>query len=144
VPGNTLTGWISDRVPARVCVFASCTGATLAVLVLWGMGNVSPGLLIAFSIVWGLTALSFVALWSKMISRICKEDPTLSVLMFSMFAVLRGVGNLTSGPISTELLKTGVFRGAAGAYGATNFGAVLVYTSVTIFVGGCVGLFFPK
>jgi hypothetical protein len=61
-----------------------------------------------------------------------------------MFAVLRGVGNLTSGPVSTALLKTGTLRGAAGAYGETNFGAVLIYTSVTIFIGGVVGLFFPE
>jgi len=42
-------------------------------------------------------------------------------LIFSLFAVLRGVGNLTSGPISTQLLKTQAFKGAAGAYGSTNF-----------------------
>jgi hypothetical protein len=79
-----------------------------------------------------------------MIRGICKDDPRMSVLLFSMFASLRGVGNLTSGPISTGLFKTGAFRGAAGGYGHTNFGAVLIYTAGTIFAGGVVGAFFPK
>lgn len=68
----------------------------------------------------------------------------MNTYIFSLYAVLRGVGNLTSGPISTKLLRTGVFRGAAGAYGKTNFGAVLVYTGVTIMCGGLVGIFFPN
>lgn len=79
----------------------------------------------------------------------------MNTYIFSLYAVLRGVGNLTSGrsfaqtllipgPISTKLLKTGVFRGAAGAYGSTNFGAVLIYTAVTILGGGIVGIFFPN
>jgi hypothetical protein len=68
----------------------------------------------------------------------------MNTYIFSLYAVLRGVGNLTSGPISTKLLRTGVFRGAAGAYGSTNFGAVLVYTGVTIACGGIVGIFFPN
>lgn len=49
------------------------------------------------------------------------NDTNLTVIVFSMFAVLRGVGNLTSGPVSTALLKQEAFRGAAGAYGSTNF-----------------------
>lgn len=80
----------------------------------------------------------------KELTSTLEDDPRASVLVFSMFATLRGVGNLTSGPISTRLLKTGVFRGAAGAFGSTNFGAVLVYTAVTIFAGGVVGFFFPR
>lgn len=96
----------------------------------------------------------------------------MNTYIFSLYAVLRGVGNLTSGrsaphlptlvacpfspailhtantltpgPISTKLLKTGVFRGAAGAYGSTNFGAVLIYTAATITGGGILGIFFPN
>jgi len=63
---------MSDRMPARVSIFISCTLSALAVLVIWGLGT-SSALLIAFSVLWGLTALSFVGLWSKMITRICSE-----------------------------------------------------------------------
>lgn len=72
VVGNCLLGWISDRVSARVTVSINCTLAALSVFVLWGMGT-SSGMLVAFSILWGFSALSFVALWSKLITRTCSE-----------------------------------------------------------------------
>lgn len=73
VPGNTLTGYLSDRLPTRVVVTLSCTLAAVACLTLWGMGT-SEGLLVAFSVVWGFTALSFVGTWSKMITIISSES----------------------------------------------------------------------
>lgn len=72
VPGNTITGYLSDRLPTRIVVTLSCTVACIACLALWGMGT-SEGLLTAFSVVWGLTALSFVGTWSKMITIISSE-----------------------------------------------------------------------
>lgn len=143
VPGNLLVGWVSDRASARSTIGINCLVASVVVLTLWGFGT-SSSLLILFSIFWGFSALSFVSLWGKMITRICRDRPGWISLVFSMFAVLRGVGNLTSGPISSKLLQTSVFKGAHGAYGKTNFGAVLIYTAVTIFSGGAVGVFFPK
>jgi predicted MFS family arabinose efflux permease len=120
VPGNALCGYLSDRVPTKVMMVATCTLGAAAVFLAWGFGTtIAP--LVVFAIVWGASALSFVSLWSKIITRICKDDPTLSLLVFSTFAVLRGVGNVTSGPVSTRLLQTGVFKGAAGAFGTTNF-----------------------
>jgi hypothetical protein len=50
----------------------SCALSTIATLALWGLGT-TDGLLVAFSIVWGLTALSFVGLWSKIITTIGSE-----------------------------------------------------------------------
>lgn len=102
-----------------MCV-AVCTIGAVAVLVAWGFGT-SAAPLVLFAIVWGMSALCFVSLWSKIITRICKDDPMLPMLVFSVFAVLRGVGNVTSGPISTRLLQTSAFKGAAGAFGSTNF-----------------------
>jgi len=54
------------------------------------------------------------------------------------------VGNLTSGPISTVLLQGTSLRGAAGAYGQTNYGPLLIYTGVVTMVGGIVGIAFPN
>jgi MFS family permease len=120
VPGNAIVGWLSDHVRTKIMMVAVCTIGAIATLIAWGFGtSVAP--LVIFCIVWGMTSLCFVSLWSKIITRICKDDPTLPVLVFSVFAVLRGVGNVTSGPVSTRLLQTGVFKGAAGAFGSTNF-----------------------
>lgn len=40
---------------------------------------------------------------------------------FSIFAVGRGIGSVTSGPIADALLKVDVLRGAAGGYGVKNY-----------------------
>lgn len=73
VVGNTALGWVSDRVSARITVALNCTFAGLSVFILWGLGT-SSGMLVAFSILWGFSALSFVALWSKLITRTCRES----------------------------------------------------------------------
>lgn len=142
VPGNTLIGFLSDRYPTRIVIPITCTIASLACLVLWGLGT-TDGLLVAFSVVWGFTALSFVGTWSKMITIISKDDPTLPTFNFCLFTVLKGVGNVTSGPISTGLLSIGAFAGAKGAYGATNYGALLIYTGLSAGLASLPAFFFP-
>ncbi|BEI90037.1 uncharacterized protein CcaverHIS019_0301070 [Cutaneotrichosporon cavernicola] len=141
VPGNLVMGWVSDRVPTKVMIMIICFGGAIGVLLPWGLGTTS-GPLVVFALIWGLTALSMPSIWSRIITPICQNDATLPALVFSIFASLRGVGNVTAGPISNKLLKVDAFRGAAGAYG-TNFGAVLVYTAVTTFAGGVFGALFP-
>lgn len=145
VPGNAIMGYVSDRFPSRYVVPFSCTTAAVACLALWGLsaGVSAEGCLTAFAVVWGFTALSFVGLWSKMITVICKDDPNLPGLLFSLFTILKGVGNLTSGPISTALLKGGPFPGASGAYGHTSFGRLIIYAGVTTFGASVFAVFFP-
>lgn len=142
VPGNTILGFLSDRYPTRIVVPVTCALASMACLVLWGLGT-TDGLLVAFSIVWGFTALSFVGTWSRMISYISKDDPTLPTFFFCLFTVLKGIGNVTSGPISTGLLSIGPFAGAKGAYGTTHYGALLAFTGVSAGLAGFPAIFFP-
>ncbi len=155
MPGNLVMGWVSDRLPTKVMIMIVCFGGAIGVLLPWGFGTTSAPLVV-FALVWGSTALSMPGIWSRIITPICRNDPTLPGLVFSIFASLRGVGNVTAGPISSKLLKVDAFQGAAGAYG-TNFvstepgqapgadgqGAVLVYTAVTTFAGGVFGAVFP-
>lgn len=42
-------------------------------------------------------------------------------MIFSIFAFTRGIGNITSGPISEALLSYNTMQGAAGAYGLNNY-----------------------
>lgn len=120
VPGNMLTGYISDRYASRIVVPISASLAALACLGLWGFG-MADSVLVCFSILWGLTALSFCAFWSRIITEICGDDPLLPGIIFSTFASLKGIGSLTSGPISTALLSVGAIQNASGAYGRTNY-----------------------
>ncbi|KAL1404911.1 hypothetical protein Q8F55_008523 [Vanrija albida] len=142
VAGNLATGWLSDRYPAGWVVFGSCVLASVATWTLWGWGA-SDALLIMFCLVWGLTALSTASAWSRMISYISKDDLTLPGLLFALQTGLRGGGNFASGPLSTALLKTSVLQGAAGVYGSTNYGVLLLYTGAVTFVGGLIAAMFP-
>lgn len=42
-------------------------------------------------------------------------------MIFSIFAFTRGIGNITSGPISEALLNYNTMQGATGAYGLNNY-----------------------
>ncbi|WWC72506.1 uncharacterized protein I206_106468 [Kwoniella pini CBS 10737] len=141
VPGNALLGYLSDKLPLKWTVCISCVGSALSCAFLWGFGT-NSAVLVAFAITFGLLGLSFTTLWTQMVGTISKDDPVVTGLTYSIFAFMRGVGNLSSGPISDKLLKIGVLRGATGAYGFHNYGILLIYTAVTILSGGITGLMF--
>ncbi|WRT70597.1 uncharacterized protein IL334_007595 [Kwoniella shivajii] len=143
VLGNGLLGYLSDKLSLRWTISISCVGSAMACAFLWGFGT-NNGVLITFAIIYGLLGPSFTTLWTKMVGLVSKDDPVVTGLTYSMFAFMRGVGNMSSGPISESLLKIGVLKGATGAYGFHNYGILLVYTAVTILVGGAIGLFFQE
>ncbi|OCF78560.1 monocarboxylic acid transporter [Kwoniella mangroviensis CBS 8886] len=139
VPGNALLGYLSDKLPLKWTVLISCLGSALSCAFLWGFGT-NSGVLVSFAVTFGLLGLSFTTLWTKMVGAVSRDDPVVTGLTYSIFAFMRGVGNMSSGPISDQLLKVGVLRGATGAYGFHNYGILLIYTAVTILSGGVTGL----
>ena len=74
-----------------------------------------------FSLVFGFTALGFAAVWNRLITIVCGEDPLVVPLVFSVFACTRGIGNVLSGPISSILLKEGRLDHANFAYGVESY-----------------------
>nr|ODN85941.1 monocarboxylic acid transporter [Cryptococcus depauperatus CBS 7841] len=146
IPGNALIGLLSDCLSLRAVILISCIGSSLSCAFLWGFGT-NTAMLVAFVIIFGLLGLSFSALWSKIIGTIASklvDDPIAPTLIFSIFAFTRGIGNITSGPISESLLKYSSFRGASGAYGFNNYGILLIYTAITILGGGVMGVMFKE
>ncbi|KAL1408130.1 hypothetical protein Q8F55_004933 [Vanrija albida] len=144
VVGQTLGGWLSDRVPVRIIMCVQSVFAALACVLLWGQFGTSAAGLTAFTIVWSLTAGSMAGLWASLIRVFAKGDPAVPPLGFSVFMTLRGIGNLASGPIATALLGMKRFPGAGGAYGHTDYGALAIYTGTMMVAGGCVIAFFPS
>lgn len=140
--GNCVWGCVSDRVPCRVTITASCLLAALSTAVLWGFGD-NDKVLLAFAVMWGSTAASLAGMWGAMITTIAQNDPSTTVVAFSAFMTLKGVASFTSGPISTALLKVGPFLGAPGAYGSTNYGVLIIYTAVMTGLGGVITIAFP-
>lgn len=122
--------------PINYAVFASSVAAAASCLFFWGFGT-HEAVLVVFAILYGLLGLSFSALWFRIIGVIARmspfilyfviwltsveDDPTAPQIIFPIFAFLRGVGNITSGPISDALLKLDTLRGGAGAYGFRNY-----------------------
>lgn len=49
------------------------------------------------------------------------DDPALPQIIFCIFAFVRGIGNISSGPVSENLLKYDHLRGKAGGYGVNNY-----------------------
>ncbi|TXT13402.1 hypothetical protein VHUM_00769 [Vanrija humicola] len=133
VVGQTIGGWLSDRVPVRVIMFVQSVFAALACVLLWGRFGTHAAGLTAFTIVWSLSAGSMAGLWASLIRVFARGDPAVPPLGFSVFMTLRGIGNLasgglgarwltlTAGPIATALLKMHRFAGAPGAYGHTDY-----------------------
>lgn len=140
--GNCLSGWVSDRVRCRICVTVSCLLAAISTATLWGFGD-NEKCLLAFAIMWGLTAASLAGMWGAMITTIAQNDPSTTVVAFSSFMTLKGIASFTSGPISSALLKYGPIAGAAGAYGSTNYGVLIIFTTVMTGLGGLITIAFP-
>lgn len=60
--------------------------------------------------------------WRRQLAdRSVGDDPTVPAMAFSLFAVAKGIGSMSSGPIADQLLKVGVLKGAAGGYGVNNY-----------------------
>ncbi|KAJ9098597.1 hypothetical protein QFC21_004243 [Naganishia friedmannii] len=142
IPSLLLLGYLTDHWPLRMVISLSCLGSAAACLLLWGFST-NTGVLIAFVVIFGLLGPSFSAVWAKLIGIIAKDDPNLPSTIFSLFAFMRGIGNITSGtiltascpthllngrlciltisPVSEALLKSPAWKSAAGAYGFKNY-----------------------
>lgn len=128
VAGLITLGYFSDRWPTRVVVAISCLGSSLSCLLLWGFGT-SLGVLIVFAIAFGFFALSFAAVWTKLITIVARDDPLLPSILMGIFSFSRGLGNILSGPISNALLAGGRLQGAKFGYGVGAYvRASLLYT----------------
>ncbi|ODN74831.1 hypothetical protein, variant 2 [Cryptococcus amylolentus CBS 6039] len=141
IPGTALLGYLSDHLPIGIVISISCIGSGLACAFLWGFGTSGGGILIGFAVLFGLLGPSFAALWTGMIVVIAKDDLLAPPMIFSIFAICRGVGSLISGPISGALLKTNAMEGAPGAYGFQSYGVLLIFITLSISAGAVTGFY---
>ena len=151
--GCVAMGSLTDRLHVTTCIFISTVGATAGVFLLWGFASSLP-VLYLFCIVYGAFAGSFTSTWTGIMRDVASQgggrdrdsdaaggptggggsfDPG---MVFAFLATGRGVGNVVSGPLSESLVKGMPWKGGAvGGYG-TGFGALIVFTGATAFVGG--------
>ncbi|KAI2640108.1 major facilitator superfamily transporter [Xylaria nigripes] len=139
--GCIAMGWLIDRLHVTTCIILSTIGATVSVLVIWGLSS-SLALLYFFCIIYGLFAGSFTSAWPGIMREMAQKgqssdwghvDPT---MVFGFLCAGRGVGNVVAGPLSESLMRGEVWKGQA-AYGyGSGYGSLIVFTGVTALLGG--------
>ncbi|KAJ7782377.1 MFS general substrate transporter [Mycena maculata] len=128
VPGLIFLGWLSDRFDLRIAMLVSTLGSALAVLLLWGLSESLP-LLLVFSFVYGFLGPSWSALWPRFIASIVGDDPRMSSIVLTVFIGGRGVGNVASGPVSTALMHRWALTDRTSfAYGLKGYGPLILFT----------------
>lgn len=125
--GQFSVGYLSDKKLSVSLLAMTCSiMTTLAAFLLWGMATSLPILLI-FSIVYGFFGYGFGTMRVAMGKSVTK-DPSSVVAIQAILVFCLGVGNILVGPISAELIHSGVI---VGEYGADK------YKEVVIFTGSC-------
>lgn len=136
VIGATAFGHITDKIHISYVIAISTFGSTMAVFGFWSTASEIRRLLV-FAIVYGFCAGGYSALWIGMITEVQKvrgcETVSLSVLM-GMFSAGRGIGAVTSGPLSEILLNRPLGGHAVGFN--SGYGTLIVFTGVTAAAGG--------
>ncbi|RDW63521.1 MFS general substrate transporter-44 [Coleophoma cylindrospora] len=130
VLGQFLFGYMSDKkVSVSTLAIISTIVGTVAAVWLWGTAK-SLGLLLAFSIIYGLFGYGFGTMRVAM-GRAVSDDPSAAVATYSILAFLQGVGNISVGPISSGLLTQTI---------ELEKYAIMKYESLVIFTGACMTL----
>ncbi|KAF2141627.1 uncharacterized protein K452DRAFT_326745 [Aplosporella prunicola CBS 121167] len=135
VLGCIAMGAMIDRLDVVTCILISTLGSTVGVFLLWG-GALNLPLLYVFCIVYGLFAGSFTSTWPGVMRDVVvrKNGSVDPCLVFACLAAGRGIGNVSSGPLSEALVQAGKWS-AGWAFG-TGFGSLIVFTGVSAALGG--------
>ena len=145
--GLTTMGYMTDRFNSRVCIAVSATGATLSVFLFWGLAT-HIAVLYIFCILFGLFAGGFPAAWPAVMREMSKKGESRgmenvdTILIFSLFCLARGVGNIVAGPMSEALVGGMPWKGEAlGGYGS-GYGGLVVFCGLSSLVSGMNALWY--
>ena len=128
--GQIAFGYFSDnRIPVQVLLFGSPTVCGVAIFTLWGLARSLPPLII-FSLIYGFFGGGYVVLWARMGTFLNKDDPTVALTTFGVFAFLKGIGNVAAGPISSALI---IQTTELQQYAIGRYRGIVIYTGVCMF-----------
>lgn len=134
VIGAISLGHLSDIRHITTVVLLSSILSTLSVFMLWGLSASLPSLII-FTIIYGIFAGGWSAIWAGMIREVQRADNNAGFgVLMGLFSAGRGVGSVVCGPVTEWLVQHGGFGGVRGGYG-TEYGAVIVFTGVSAACG---------
>ncbi|KAL1794163.1 hypothetical protein ACET3X_007584 [Alternaria dauci] len=134
--GLVAMGYMTDRFNSRKCIAISAVGATLSVFLVWGLA-VHVAVLFVFCMLFGLFAGGFPAAWPAVMREMAGTAEARglghvdTILIFSLFCVCRGIGNVISGPLSEALVDQMPWQGdTIGAYGS-GYGGLVVFCGLS-------------
>lgn len=137
--GFVLTGRLVDRHHVSWAILVCTLGSTVAVFGAWGCaGTREPTLLYLFAVLFGLFGAGYPGHWTGCACDMRRTAPNLSTgLVISLLCAGKGVGSVLAGPVSEALLfsEGEAWRDAGLAYGS-QYGAIIVFTGVCVFLGG--------
>lgn len=147
--GLVIMGYMTDRLNSRKCIAMSAVGATLSVFLFWGLA-VHVAVLFVFCILFGLFGGGFPAAWPAVMRETAEKAEARglghvdTMLIFSLFCVSRGIGNIVSGPLSEALVDQMPWEGdAIGAYGS-GYGGLVVFCGISSLVSGMNALWYHR
>ena len=147
--GVVIMGMLVDRFHVTTCILISTIGAVVVTLLLWGFA-VSLPILYIFCVMYGLSAGSYASAWPGIMRQVVSDTHARNVadgrvaaanmadplMVFGLLSAGRGVGNVTSGPLSEALIRGMPWRGKAlGAWGS-GYGILVTFTGITALIGG--------
>ncbi|KAG9234430.1 major facilitator superfamily domain-containing protein [Amylocarpus encephaloides] len=125
--GQFAIGWLSDKNVSISLLAVMCSvAATVATFALWGAAK-SLGLLIAFSLVYGMSGYGFGVMRVAM-GRAVSNDSSSAVITYSILVFMQGIGNVLVAPLSSALLS--------GEIDLEEY-AISRYKTLVIFTGSC-------
>ncbi|KAI2628535.1 major facilitator superfamily domain-containing protein [Hypoxylon sp. NC1633] len=132
--GSVIMGSLTDKLQSTTCILISTVGATIGVLLIWGLSTSLPFLYL-FCVVHGLFAGCWTSMWPAIMREVSLSDFD-PVMVFGWLCVGRGIGNVASGPISSSLMGGMPWKGhSVGGYGS-GYGSLIVLTGLSAFLGG--------
>ncbi|ESZ90147.1 putative MFS monocarboxylate transporter [Sclerotinia borealis F-4128] len=134
VIGAISLGHLSDIRHITTVILLSSVLSALSVFLLWGISTSLPSL-IFFTIIYGIFAGGWTAIWAGMIREVQRTDQKAGFgVLMGLFSAGRGVGSVACGPVTEWLVGLGGLDGVKGGYG-TEYGMVIVFTGVSATCG---------
>ena len=142
VVGNIAVGALVDRVDINTAIVIPSVAATLACFLVWGLST-SLAPLYVFALMYGASAGGYSATWPGITMAIrerCRDENGVSRvdsgMVVALLAAGKGIGSVASGPLSELLLEADTWRGRAGGAFGTGYGSLVVWSGITMFLGG--------
>lgn len=132
--GQFAFGFMTDKQFSVSGLVTGCSVmATIAVLAIWGLAK-SLGLLILFSIIYGVFAYAFSTMRVGM-GKAVSDDPSAVIATYAILVFCQGIGNVLVGPISSGLLSQNI---VLDTYAISKFKNVVIFTGGSMFLSAAV------